>query len=58
VPLGARWRVPLADVKRVRLGVWRTRIVLRRGPALEVFRDEIPGSDLARLRRVLSRQRR
>jgi hypothetical protein len=53
VPYGARWSISLADVKAVRLGPWRTRIVYRRGPAIDLFRDEMDGRDMARLRRLL-----
>ncbi len=54
VPWGARWFVPLADVKRVRLGPWRTRILFRQGGVLDIYRDEMDGAELARLRRTLS----
>ncbi|HEX7035770.1 MAG TPA: hypothetical protein VF210_08350 [Pseudomonadales bacterium] len=47
------WLVDLAAVRAARLGPWRTRLVLRRGPPVEIFHDEIAAADLARLRRTL-----
>jgi hypothetical protein len=49
----AEWRIDLGDVRAVRLGRWRVRVLLRGGEALEIFADEVSAGDLARLRRSL-----
>ena len=58
VPWGARWLVRPDDVARVRLGPWRTRIRFRRGGVMDIYRDEMDGADLARLRRTLAARAR
>lgn len=49
----ALWHVDLAEVCTAHLGPWRVRITRRREAPLEIFCDELPPADLARLRREL-----
>jgi hypothetical protein len=46
------WRLPLAQLRWVRLGRWRTVLGFTRGAPLEIFHDEISAAELARLRRL------
>ena len=55
LPAGS-WQVDLARVRRARLGPWRTCIAFEGLPPLEIFNDEVPARDLARLRRTLKAQ--
>ncbi len=56
VPAAGHWRLELARVRAARLGPWRTRIMFRGRPPVEIFNDELSGRDLAELRRTLKTQ--
>ena len=55
-PQPGPWRLDLALARSARLGPWRTWIVLRGAPRVEIFHDEMAPRDLARLRRALKSQ--